>query len=29
MTYDHEIEIANCKWLTENTGMDIYFAQLY
>ena len=29
MTYDNGIEMANHKWLTENTGMDIYFAHPY
>ena len=29
MTYDNGMEMANHKWLTEHTGMDIYFAQPY
>lgn len=29
MTYDNGMEMANHKWLTENTGMDIYFAHPY
>lgn len=29
MTYDNGIEMANHKWLTQNTGMDIYFAHPY
>lgn len=29
MTYDNGIEMANHKWLTNNTGMDIYFAHPY
>ena len=29
MTYDNGLEMANHKWLTENTGMDIYFANPY
>jgi IS30 family transposase len=29
MTYDNGIEMANHKWLTDNTGMDIYFAHPY
>lgn len=29
MTYDNGIEMANHKWLSENTGMDIYFAHPY
>lgn len=29
MTYDNGIEMANHKWLTNNTGMDIYFANPY
>jgi IS30 family transposase len=29
MTYDNGIEMANHKWLTEKTGMDIYFAHPY
>jgi IS30 family transposase len=29
MTYDNGMEMANHKWLTENTGMDIYFANPY
>jgi IS30 family transposase len=26
MTYDNGIEMANHKWLSNNTGMDVYFA---
>lgn len=29
MTYDNGIEMANHKWLSQNTGMDIYFAHPY
>jgi transposase, IS30 family len=29
MTYDNGIEMANHKWLTQNTGMDVYFANPY
>ena len=29
MTYDNGLEMANHKWLTINTGMDIYFANPY
>ena len=29
MTYDNGIEMANHKWLSRNTGMDIYFAHPY
>ena len=29
MTYDNGIEMANHKWLSDNTGMDIYFAHPY
>lgn len=29
MTYDNGMEMANHKWLTEHTGMDIYFAHPY
>lgn len=29
MTYDNGMEMANHKWLTQNTGMDIYFANPY
>lgn len=29
MTYDNGMEMANHKWLSENTGMDIYFANPY
>ncbi len=29
MTYDNGLEMANHEWLTENTGMDIYFAHPY
>ncbi len=29
MTYDNGLEMANHKWLSENTGMDIYFAHPY
>lgn len=29
MTYDNGMEMANHKWLTDNTGMDIYFANPY
>lgn len=29
MTYDNGIEMANHKWLTDNTGMDVYFAHPY
>ena len=29
MTYDNGMEMANHKWLTNNTGMDIYFANPY
>lgn len=29
MTYDNGIEMANHKWLTNNTGIDIYFAHPY
>lgn len=29
MTYDNGIEMANHKWLTHKTGMDIYFANPY
>ena len=29
MTYDNGIEMANHKWLTNNTGMDVYFAHPY
>ena len=29
MTYDNGIEMANHKWLSNNTGMDIYFANPY
>ncbi|RZK11521.1 MAG: IS30 family transposase [Flavobacterium sp.] len=29
MTYDNGIEMANHKWLSENTGMEIYFAHPY
>lgn len=29
MTYDNGMEMANHKWLTEQTGMDIYFAHPY
>ncbi len=29
MTYDNGIEMANHKWLTSNTGMDVYFAHPY
>jgi IS30 family transposase len=26
MTYDNGMEMANHKWLTDKTGIDIYFA---
>jgi transposase, IS30 family len=29
MTYDNGMEMANHQWLTNNTGMDIYFANPY
>lgn len=29
MTYDNGLEMANHKWLTDKTGMDIYFAHPY
>lgn len=29
MTYDNGMEMANHKWLNDNTGMDIYFAHPY
>jgi IS30 family transposase len=29
MTYDNGMEMANHKWLTAKTGMDIYFAHPY
>jgi transposase, IS30 family len=29
MTYDNGMEMANHKWLTDNTGMDIFFAHPY
>ena len=29
MTYDNGLEMANHKWLTKKTGMDIYFAHPY
>lgn len=29
MTYDNGIEMANHKWLTSNTGMNVYFAHPY
>lgn len=29
MTYDNGMEMANHKWLTAHTGMDIYFAHPY
>jgi transposase, IS30 family len=29
MTYDNGIEMANHKWLSENTAMDIFFAHPY
>jgi len=29
MTYDNGMEMANHKWLSEKTGMDIYFAHPY
>lgn len=29
MTYDNGIEMANHKWLSKKTGMDIYFAHPY
>jgi transposase, IS30 family len=29
MTYDNGLEMANHKWLTQNTGMKIYFAHPY
>ena len=29
MTYDNGIEMANHKWLTKKTGMDVYFANPY
>ncbi len=29
MTYDNGMEMANHKWLTEHTGMDIFFAHPY
>lgn len=29
MTYDNGMEMANHKWLTENTGMQVYFANSY
>ena len=29
MTYDNGFEMANHKWLTEQTGTDIYFAHPY
>ena len=29
MTYDNGMEMANHQWLSENTGMDIYFANPY
>jgi len=29
MTYDNGIEMANHKWLTNKTGMDVYFANPY
>jgi len=29
MTYDNGIEMANHKWLSNNTGMSIYFANPY
>lgn len=29
MTYDNGMEMANHQWLTNNTGMDVYFAHPY
>ena len=29
MTYDNGLEMANHKWLTKKTGMDVYFAHPY
>jgi IS30 family transposase len=29
MTYDNGLEMANHQWLSNNTGMDIYFAHPY
>lgn len=29
MTYDNGMEMANHKWLADNTGMDIFFANPY
>ena len=29
MTYDNGMEMANHQWLSDNTGMDIYFANPY
>lgn len=29
LTYDNGLEMANHKWLTEKTGMDVYFAHPY
>ena len=29
MTYDNGMEMANHQWLTNNTGMDIFFAHPY
>jgi IS30 family transposase len=29
MTYDNGMEMANHKWLTDKTGIDIYFAHPY
>lgn len=29
MTYDNGIEMANHKWLTNSTGMDVFFAHPY
>lgn len=29
MTYDNGLEMANHKWLSDQTGMDIYFAHPY
>jgi transposase, IS30 family len=29
MTYDNGMEMANHQWLTENTGVKVYFAHPY
>lgn len=29
MTYDNGMEMTNHQWLTENTGMDVFFAHPY